>query len=123
MILSDDEDFEIIAFNGITGDCLTPSDVDPILILPTSTPDFEAGIWSAVIDQQRDWNDTEREYLRRNDGIRESLIDWARFMDGGTWTEANLEFLRPYCQASADGLHNSSTDFNPTTRTNLLDFN
>lgn len=72
--------------------------VEPILILPCSTPDFEAGIWGAVIDNERDWTDVEREYLKRNEGIRESLMDWARFMGGGHWTEANLEFLRPYLE-------------------------
>jgi hypothetical protein len=91
-----DDNFDIIAFNGVTGDCLTTDDVLPILILPCSTPDFEAGIWSAVIDNERDWTDVEREYLRRNEGIRESLADWARFMGGGRWTDANLEFLSPY---------------------------
>lgn len=90
------QDFDIIAFNGVTGECLTTDDVLPILILPTSTPDFEAGIWGAVIDKEHDWTDTEKEYLRRNDGIRESLMDWAKFMEGGTWTDANLEFISPY---------------------------
>jgi hypothetical protein len=88
------DDFDIIAFNGVTGECLTTDDVDPILILPCATPEFERGIWAAVIDSKRDWDDTEKEYLRRNDGIRESLADWARFMGGGTWTEANLDFIR-----------------------------
>jgi hypothetical protein len=91
------DDFEILAFNGVTGECLTTDDVDPILYLPTSTPDFEAGIWSAVIDSERDWTDTEREYLKRNEGIRESLMDWAIFnYSDGCWSEANLAFLRPY---------------------------
>jgi len=71
--------------------------VEPILILPCATPNFEAGIWSAVIDAERDWDDTETEYLRRNDGIRESIMDWAIFnYSDGCWSEANLEFLRPY---------------------------
>ncbi len=96
MDLTMNDDFEVLALNGVTGVCLTTDDVDPILILPTSTPDFEAGIWGAVIDSKRDWDDTEKEYLRRNDGIRESLADWARFMGGGHWTEANLEFIKPY---------------------------
>jgi hypothetical protein len=71
--------------------------VDPILILPCATPDFEAGIWSAVIDTSRDWDDTEKEYLKRNDGIRESIMDWAIFNGSdGCFCQANLEFLRPY---------------------------
>ena len=89
---------------------------DFILILLCSTPDFEAGIWSAVIDNERDWTDTEKEYLRRNDGIRESIMQWAEYnYSDGCWTEANLEFLRPYCQASADRLDSSSTDMTQTT--------
>jgi hypothetical protein len=97
---------------------------DFILILPCSTPDFEAGIWSAVIDSERDWTDTEREYLRRNDGIRESIMQWAEFnYSDGCWTETNLEFLRPYGKASADSLDGSSTDLTKTTEVNnLLDF-
>jgi hypothetical protein len=72
-------------------------DVEPILILPCSTPDFEAGIWSAVIDTERDWTDTEREYLKRNDGIRESVMQWAIYnYSDGCWTEANIAFLSPY---------------------------
>lgn len=75
------------------------NDVEPILILPCSTPDFEADIWSAVIDSERDWNGTEKEYLRRNDGIRESIMDWAIFnYSDGCWTEGNLAFLAPYLQ-------------------------
>ncbi|MBD2014327.1 hypothetical protein H6F96_10120 [Microcoleus sp. FACHB-53] len=74
----------------------TTDDVLPILYLPTSTPEFERGIWGAVIDQQRDWDETEQEYLRRNDGIRDSLADWANFMQGGLWTDANLKFITPY---------------------------
>jgi hypothetical protein len=71
--------------------------VEPILILTCATPNFEAGIWSAVIDTERDWTDTEKEYLRRNDGIRESLMDWAIYnYSDGCWTDANLEFLCPY---------------------------
>jgi hypothetical protein len=117
MILTDDEDFEIIAFNGITGECLTTDDVDSILILPTSTPDFEANIWSAVIDSERDWNDTEREYLRRNVSIRESIMQWAEFnYSDGCWTEANLEFLRPYWKVSADEMDTPSADPTQTTR-------
>jgi hypothetical protein len=97
MTLDFNEDFDIIAFNGVTGECLTTDDVDPILILPTSTPDFEAGIWSAVIDAERDWTDTEKEYLRRNDGIRESIIDWAIYnYSDGYFPDANLAFLSPY---------------------------
>ncbi len=96
MTLNDD-DFDIIAFNGITGDCLTTDDVLPVLVLPCSTPDFEKNLWSAVIDKERDWDDTEKEYLRRNDGIRESIMEWAIFnYSDGCWTEANLAFLRPY---------------------------
>lgn len=117
MILTDDEDFEIIAFNGITGECLTTDDVDSILILPTSTPDFEANIWSAVIDSERDWNDTEREYLRRNVSIRESIMQWAEFnYSDGCWTEANLEFLRPYWKVNADEMDTPSADPTQTTR-------
>jgi hypothetical protein len=79
---------------------LTTDDVLPILYLPCATPEFEAGIWEAVIDNQRNWTDTEKEYLRRNDGIRESLMEWAEYNHSdGCWTEANLEFLRPYWRA------------------------
>jgi hypothetical protein len=88
---------------------------EKILILPCSTPDFEANIWSAVIDKERDWTDTEKEYLRRNQGLRESIIQWYSFMNGSDWTQANLEFLRPYCKASADRLDSSSTDSSQTT--------
>jgi hypothetical protein len=96
--MSDDDDFEIIAFNGLTGECLTTDDVDPILILPTSTPDFERGIWEAVLEAPgRDWDETEKEYLRRNDGIRKTLADWAEFMKfSHCWTNANVEFIKPY---------------------------
>lgn len=78
----------------------TTDEVLPILYLPTSTPEFERGIWEAVMFAPgRDWEDVEKEYLRRNDGIRESLADWARFMNGShCWTDANLEFLRPYLE-------------------------
>lgn len=76
---------------------LTTDHVLPILLLPCSTPDFEAGIWGAVIDAERDWDDVEREYLKRNEAIRESLMDWAIYnYSDGTWSDANLEFLRPY---------------------------
>ena len=93
--------------------------VEPILILPWSTPNFEAGIWSAVIDKERDWTDTNKEYKRRNDGIRESIMLWAEYSySDGTWTEANLELLRPYWKASADRLHSSSTDLTQTTEVN-----
>lgn len=73
-------------------------DVDPILYLPCSTPEFERGIWEAVLEAPgRDWDETEREYLRRNDGIRKSVADWARFMDfDHCWTNANVKFIRPY---------------------------
>lgn len=86
-----------------------------ILILPCPTPDFEANIWGAVIDNKRDWDDTEKEYLIRNQGIRESLIQWCEFMNGGDWTQANLFFIRPYREASADSLDRSSTDSSKTT--------
>jgi hypothetical protein len=66
-----------------------------------STPEFERGIWGAVIDQSRDWSETEKEYLRRNQGIRESIIDWCRFMNQSFCTDANLEFLRPYWNVEA----------------------
>lgn len=91
---------------------------DPLslLILPCSTPDFEANIWGAVIDNERDWDDTEKEYLRRNQGLRESIMQWYSFMNGGgSWTQANLEFLRPYSEVSADSLIGSSTDMTQTT--------
>ena len=92
--------------------------VDPILYLPCSTPDFEAGIWGAVIDSERDWNDTEREYLRRNQGIRESIMQWAEYnYSDGCWTKANLEFLRPYWKASADEMDSPSAD--PSQPTNV----
>ena len=94
-------------------------DVLPILYLPCATPDFEAGIWSAVIDNERDWTETEKEYLRRNEGIRESLMQWAEFnYSDGCWTELNLEFLRPYWKADADDLHNPSVGFEPATHVN-----
>lgn len=89
--------------------------VEPILILPCSTPDFEAGIWGAVIDTKRDWDDTEKEYLRRNQGIRESIIDWCAFMNNGNVTDANLEFLGQYSEVNADEMQTPSVDPNPTT--------
>lgn len=80
------------------------TDVLPILYLPCSTPDFERGIWEAVLESPgRDWDETEKEYLRRNEGIRESLADWARFMNcAHCWSDANLEFLRPYLKEEAN---------------------
>lgn len=70
--------------------------VDPILYLPCSTPEFERGIWEAVLEAPgRDWDETEREYLRRNEGIRTQLADWAKFMNNAyCWTETNLEYLK-----------------------------
>lgn len=93
--------------------------VEPILILPCSTPDFEADIWGAVIDNKRDWDDIEKEYLRRNQGIRESIIDWCTFMNNGNVTDANLEFLGQYSEVSAEVLTRPSADHNPTTRKKL----
>lgn len=77
---------------------LTTDNVLPLLILPCSTPEFERGIWEAVTEAPgRNWDDTEKEYLRRNDGIRESLADWARFMNcAHCWSDANLKFITPY---------------------------
>lgn len=74
--------------------------VDPILYLPCSTPEFERRLWEAVLESPaRDWDETEREYLRRNDGIRESIMDWAIYnYADGAWTEGNLSFLRPYLE-------------------------
>lgn len=91
---------------------------EPILILPCSTPDFEAGIWSAVIDRVRNWSETEKEYLRRNQGIRESIMQWCKFnYSDGCWTEPNLEFLRPYWKAEAttEDLAGPGDGFNQTT--------
>jgi hypothetical protein len=93
------DDFEILALNGVTGECLTTADVDPILYLPCSTSEVERHIWEAVLESPgRDWTDTEKEYLRRNDGICKSLADWARFMNctDAYWRQANLEFIKPY---------------------------
>lgn len=88
-----------------------PMTVDSLLILPCSTPDFEAGIWSAVIDKERDWTDTEKEYLRRNHGIRESIMQWAEYnYSDGCWTIANLELLRPYWKASTKDLPRPGAD-------------
>lgn len=86
--------------------------------LKCSTPDFEAGIWSAVIDQERDWDDIEKEYLRRNQGIRESIRDWCTFMNNGNVTDANLEFLDQYSEASADELEPPSASTSQPTKTN-----
>lgn len=93
-------------------------DVDPILYLPCSTPEFERGIWEAVTEGPgRDWTDTEREYLRRNDGIRESLADWAEFMScTHCWTGANLKFLSEW--GNADEMDTPSADPNPKTQVN-----
>jgi len=147
------DNFDIIALNGLTGECLTTDDlpelpdaddctqrlkenpmelglvseeiesirlgvlgsslrpyqpsrtdiggimtVDPILILPCSTPEFERGLWAAVMEAPGcDWDETEKEYLRRNEGIRESLADWAEFMKfSHAWTKTNAEFIRLY---------------------------
>ncbi len=109
------QDLEIIALNRLTGECLTTADVEPILILKCSTRDFEAGIWGAVIDNKRDWDDIEKEYLRRNQGIRESISDWCTFMKNENVTDANLEFLGQYSEVSADELQTPSADPNPTT--------
>ncbi len=92
------------------------SDIELILILKCSTPDFEADIWGAVIDNKRDWDDIEKEYLRRNQGIRESIIDWCAFMENGNVTAANLEFLGQYSEVNADEMQTPSVDHNPTTR-------
>lgn len=94
-------------------------DVTPVLILPCSTPDFEANLWGAVIDNSRDWDDTEKEYLRRNQGIRESVMQWAEYnYSDKCWTEANLEFLRPYWKASAEVLTRPSASPNQTIAVN-----
>lgn len=91
-------------------------DVTPVLILPCSTPDFEATLWGAVIETKRNWDNTEKEYLRRNQGIRESIMQWAEYnFPDGCWTEANLEFLRPYWKASAEVLTRPSASPNQTT--------
>jgi hypothetical protein len=75
----------------------TTDDVLPILYLPTSTPEFERGIWEAVLEAPgRDWDETECEYLRRNDGIRNTLIEEAVIGSVGYWTKPNLTFLRHY---------------------------
>jgi hypothetical protein len=86
-----------------------------ILILPCPTPDFEANIWGAVIDNKRDWDDTEKDYLIRNQGIRESLIQWCEFMNEGSWTQTNLFFIRPYREASTKSLTGSGASSIPTT--------
>jgi hypothetical protein len=113
------DDFEVLALSGVTGVCLTTDNVELILILPCSTPDFEAGIWSAVIDNERDWNEVEKEYMRRNLGIRESVMQWAEYnYSDGCWSEANLEFLRPYWKTSADELHSPSASPSKTTAAN-----
>jgi hypothetical protein len=92
------DNFDIIALNGLTGDCLTTDDVLPILYLPCAMPEIERGIWEAVTEPPgRDWDETEKEYLCRNDGIRKSLADWAEFMNfSHCWTNANVEFIRHY---------------------------
>lgn len=96
----------------------TTDEVLPILYLPCATPSFERGIWEAVtFAPGRDWDDTEKEYLRRNDGIRESLADWARFMNcAHCWSDANLAFLREW--GNADEMPTPSVTPNPTTQVN-----
>jgi hypothetical protein len=99
---------------------VTNFNVDSILYLPCSTPEFEARLWEAVIDQPRDWDETEKEYLRRNQGIRESIIDWCRFMNQSSCTDANLEFLRPYwnVEATTKSLTRSGDGSDQTTAVN-----
>lgn len=65
----------------------------PNALTGSTTPEIEQGIWSAVTDK-RDWDETEKEYLQRNESIRNTLIQWAVLSSKDMWTEANLEFLR-----------------------------
>ncbi len=87
---------------------MTDNDLEILILLPYTTPEFEARIWSAVIDQPRDWDETEKKYLAANQGLRESIIDWCRFMNQGSCTDANLEFLRPYWSAECQTQTNAS---------------
>lgn len=64
--------------------------------LPYSTLDFKAGIWGAILEQQRDWGDTELEYLRRNQGLREQLWDYINNVEGVSTTEVNYSFLEGF---------------------------
>jgi sulfur relay (sulfurtransferase) DsrC/TusE family protein len=95
---------------------MTYDDLGILILLPYTTPEFEANLWSAVIDQPRDWEETEKKYLAANQGIRESIMQWAIYnFSDGHWTEANLDFLRPYLkdyqvEASADELETPSAD-------------
>lgn len=70
----------------------------PINCLPCSTPEFEWGLWGAMVEAPgRDWDETEREYLRRNQGIREAIVDWVVTSDiEGACTQSNRQFLQPY---------------------------
>lgn len=85
-----------------------------ILTLPCSVPDFEAGIWSVILEQQRDWGDTELEYLRRNQGIREQLWDYLNCVQDARTTQTNYGFLEAFIFRQA------MSDLTPTDIANLI---
>jgi carbonic anhydrase len=60
------------------------------------------------MDSPRDWDDLEKRYLAAHQGLRESIIDWCRFMNQSSCTEANLEFLAPYWNAQCQIQTNAS---------------
>jgi hypothetical protein len=78
---------------------MADNDLEILILLPYTTPEFEARLWEAVMDQPRDWDETEKKYLAANQGIRESIMQWAIYnFSDGQWSERNLEFLRPYLE-------------------------
>ncbi len=104
---------------------MTYEDLGILLLLPYTTPEFEARLWSTVIDQPRDWDETEKKYLAANQGIRKSVMDWAIYnFSDGVWTEPNLEFLRPYLkdyqpvEASTEDLAGPGASSLPQTEIN-----
>ncbi|MGB7440099.1 MAG: hypothetical protein WA919_03455 [Coleofasciculaceae cyanobacterium] len=67
-----------------------------ILELPCSVLDFEADIWSAVLEQPRDWTEEQMEYLRRNQGIRYSIWDYLNTVQDARTTSDNYDFLEAF---------------------------
>lgn len=71
-------------------------DWEIILTLPCSIVDFEAGIWSAILDEARDWTEDEKEYLRRSQGLREQIWDYLNTVQDAQTTSANYDFLEAF---------------------------
>ena len=74
----------------------TEPDWNTILELPCSVLDFEAGIWSAILEQQRDWGEVELEYLRRSQGLREQIWDYLNCVQDARTTQTNYDFLEAF---------------------------